>query len=98
MGKIIEIWRTPIDESIPTRFTVGQPPMPDSPPVKSIAFYETGAMGGAAYRGPCYVVTFLDTDVKRIVPSSTVVDIAYDTESSEKKKEKVEVPPLKEAV
>lgn len=80
---IIEIWRKVIVEDLPARFTVGQSPTDESPPVKSINFYETGAIGGKAYRGGCYVVQFEDSPMRRIIPSHCVVDILYEVPQKE---------------
>jgi hypothetical protein len=84
---IVEIWRHN-DLNLPVRFSVGDQPqfigadgnmitVADSPPVKSINFYETGAFGGKAYRGPCYVVQFESSPARRIIPIDDVKDILW---------------------
>lgn len=85
---IVEIWREEKISGFPVRFTAGsQPaylneegvlaPIEESPTVKAINFYETGAFKGAAYRGPCYVVQFEDSPARRIVPAKEVIDILW---------------------
>jgi hypothetical protein len=80
---IIEVWREATAEDLPVRFTVGQSPAAASPPVKSINFYETGAIGGKAYRGPCYVIQFEDSPMRRIIPAHCVVDVLYEVPQKE---------------
>lgn len=88
MPGIIEIWRSVQGVNIPVRFAVGEPPsVLDAegaldaivgPNVKSIKFYETGAIGGKAFRGSCFVVQFEESAVRRIIPAAVVVDVAYE--------------------
>jgi hypothetical protein len=95
MPRIIEIYRGSAELGIPVRFTVGFAPLmvngetaEDAPEVKSINFYETGAFKGQAYRGACYVVQFVDSDIRRIIPATDVIEIAYDSESEKIKSAK----------
>jgi len=92
MPKIIEIFReSKLD--LPTRFLIGQEITPNGPIVDSISFYETGAFGGKAYRGPCFVVAFRDSNIRRIIPAPQVIDIAW--ENDEKVKNiKLKVPEM----
>ena len=83
MARIIEIYREE-KAGLPTHFVVGAPVAADSPAVDSISFYETGAFGGKAFRGPCYVVAFKDTNVRRVVPAAQVVDIAWEGDEKQK--------------
>lgn len=76
---------------VPEVFVLGVAPE-NSPEVKEIKFYETGGFSGKAYRGRCYIVTFVDSTVKRLIPSECVIDIAIETA----KDEEVVVPPLPE--
>jgi len=96
MPRIIEVWRKSTT-GIPCRFVVGQRPMmrptdsgadallvevEDSPVVKAIKSYATGAFKGDAFVGPCLVVHFVDSDIRRIIPAHTVIDVAFDSETS----------------
>jgi len=85
---ILEIWRKTEVTGLPVKFTVDEPPsfvnengaleiIQESPPVKKINFYETGAFKGVAFRGPCYVVQFEDSNHRRIIPIKNVVDILF---------------------
>lgn len=77
----------------PMIFTVGEAPVDDSPLVKSIVLFDQGAYGENArgfatfkgYKGPCYLVSFVDSPAKRIIPAKTVVDVAVDSEPDKKK-------------
>lgn len=77
----------------PIIFTIGEAPVDDSPLVKSIVLFDQGAYGENArgfatfkgYKGPCYLVSFVDSPAKRIVPANTVVDVAIDSEPAKKK-------------
>jgi hypothetical protein len=97
--KIISIHRDTKELALPEVFTVGSVPTIDgeaiehNPPVKSIVFYETGAGNGKAYRGKCYLVSFADSNVKRVIPASSVVEIAYEADAEAKTKmKKAETP------
>lgn len=82
----------------PVIFTVGETPVEESPVVKSIVLFDQGAYGennrGFAtfkgYKGPCYLISFVDSPTKRIVPANTVVDLAIDSEPKKKEKEPTE--------
>ena len=102
---IVEIWRKPIGPGLPVCFTVGNTPqyigeennlisIIESPDVKSITFYETGAFQkaafGPAYHGPCYVIQFEDSNVRRIIPQVDVRDICW----ASAEKTKIETPAL----
>ena len=87
MTKIISITRDVKGLILPSEFTVGQVPgalplaagqVPEGPAVEKIKFYETGALSNS-YRGPCFVVTFENATVRRIVPAEDVADIAVET-------------------
>lgn len=89
--KILSIVRLGVDiPNFPTIFTVGNNPAVGTeligPAVKSINFYETGCNSGRVYRGPCYVISFEESNQKRVVPATNVIDIMYDTEAETKKK------------
>ena len=83
MARIIEIYRE-AKVGLPTQFVVGTAVVADSPVVDSISFYETGAFGGKAFRGPCYVVAFKDTNVRRVITAGQVVDIAWEGDEKQK--------------
>ncbi len=99
MPGIIEIWREGVELGVPVKFTVGEPPsiidggvlapVEDHPVVKNIK-HTHGAFGNAAYRGYCYIVTFVDSDVRRIIPDHKMVDIGYEVA----KKSEPETPAL----
>ena len=88
--KIISIHRDSGELSLPDVFIVGSVPIigdevvEHNPAVKSIVFYETGGGNGKGYRGPCYVVSFVDSHVKRIIPANTIKEIAYEAEKEKK--------------
>jgi hypothetical protein len=81
-----------VDQDEPT----AQEDSSDNPPVSAIKHYQTGAFKGDAYIGPCYVVRFKDCDVRRIIPASEVVDIAYNNDSPKPKTDGAVVPDLEE--
>jgi hypothetical protein len=99
-NKIIEIWRKETIPGLPVRFIVGSPPMfvgPDNgliaaegPAVSSII---TAVEIKGVYRGICYIVNFLESQTKRVIPAVDVADIAYE---KTKKKEGVDVPELED--
>lgn len=108
--KIISLTRTET-LGLPTNYVVGQTPVisgeepnADDPVVKSIVFFQEGAYSQTkaqtltfkAFLGPCYLVSFVDSPVKRIVPSEQVRDLAIDSEP-EKKAVKEEALNLVEA-
>lgn len=97
MNKIIEIWRKETVAGLPVRFIVGQPPSSiingvltaiEGPAVSSII---TTPEVKEVYRGLCYVVNFVESRTKRLIPAIDVADIAYE---KSKKKEGVDVPEL----
>ena len=98
MPGIVEIWRKGSEVGVPVKFTVGEPPatvdngtlqFAEGPTVKNIK-HAHGAFGNAAYRGFCFIVTFEDSAVRRIIPDHAVLDIAYEAA----KKEEPETPAL----
>ena len=95
MPRIIEIWRDSGGIDIPVKFTVGEVPQVlnengnlvgmegEAPPVVTrIKCYATGAVKGDAYVGPCFVIQFEDSDVRRIIPAHVVIDVGFDSEST----------------
>lgn len=85
---ILEIWRKMKMPGLPVVFTIGESPkflnddgiltpIEESPPVKNINFYETGAFKGQAYRGPCYVIAFEESNHRRIIPAVDAFDILF---------------------
>jgi hypothetical protein len=86
--KIISLMRkhTGVD-GVPNNFIVGFSPTEDSPPVKDIKFLETRV--AKIGNGPCYTIGFEGSNIKRFIPASEVVDIAYELD---KKNDKVELP------
>lgn len=95
--KIISIHRDPEGLDLPNAFIVGTvpiingTPVEDNPTVSKISFYETGCSQGQVYRGPCYVVSFTDSNIKRVIPVSTVAEIAYERSlATEPSKEEIE--------
>jgi hypothetical protein len=94
--KILEIIRKKHEVleggTFPFKFTVGESPVADSPAVKSIVLYDQGAYSSntsgnmvfKGYKGQCYLVSFVDSPFKRIIPANTVVDIAVDSEPDKK--------------
>ena len=100
MAKIISITRTTKGLTLPEEYTVGQipaiiPGQGDGPAVKEINFYETGAMKGL-YRGRCFVVTFEEATVKRIIPAEDVADIAAETAKDKPAEENIPALPEEE--
>ena len=96
--KIISIHRDAgdLEIDVPEIFTIGEvpqisdEPVDDNPVVESIKFYETGFAKGQAYRGPCYVVSFVNSHVKRIIPLDTVKEIAVEMDADKKKNAETE--------
>ena len=94
-----------LSDAYPLIFTVGEPPVEESPVVKSIVLFDQGAYGEntrglsifKGYKGACYLVSFVDSTTKRIVPAKTVVDIAVDSEPSTKTKAQVDTDATAEA-
>lgn len=83
---IIELWRKPVGPGLPICFTKGEEPkfvnaegnlvpIAESPPVKAINFYETGAF--KLHWGACFVIQFDDSPVRRVVFVEDVKEIAY---------------------
>ena len=73
-------------KEIPNEFTVGENVIVNGEVVKGlvvkdIKFWETGHNKGQNYRGKCYVVSFVDSDVKRIIPAEpeNIIEIAVET-------------------
>ena len=93
--KIISIHRniSDLEIDIPEIFTIGavpqvdDGPVDDNPVVESIKFYETGFAKGQAYRGPCYVISFVDSHIKRIIPADTIKEIAVEMDAEKNKKD-----------
>jgi hypothetical protein len=90
MSGIIELWRRESGDGLPTRFTVGNPPMlpsgtamPDAPIIRSIDFRETGAAFGKRMSGPVFCVSFEDSFVQRFVPEAEVIDVAWETKMAD---------------
>jgi len=84
---------------LPTNYIVGTVPTiegqetnADDPVVKSIVFFQEGAYSQTkaqlltfkAFLGPCYLVSFVDSPIKRIIPAEQVVDVAVDSEPEKK--------------
>jgi hypothetical protein len=97
MNKIIEIWRKETITGLPVRFIVGQAPSIiingvltaiEGPAVSSIT---TTPEVKEVYRGMCYIVNFVESKTKRLIPAGDVADIAYE---KSKKKEGADVPEL----
>jgi hypothetical protein len=92
MAGIIEIWRNDGGiAGLPVRFTVGNPPMmadgtpvEGAPIISDIDFRETGSMAGKRLEGQVFCVSFEDSFVQRFIPSTYVVDIAYETKKADK--------------
>jgi len=85
---VVEIWRRP-GAGLPVCYTRGEQPkfinsegalvpVEESPVIKSINFYETGAFAGKAFRGPCFVIQFEESNLRRIIPATDIKDIGYD--------------------
>jgi hypothetical protein len=88
--KIISILRKINGLDIPSEFTVGQPVsingQPAGPPVSCIKHFAFRYNGGKVYEGPCYVVEFEDSTVKRVIPvDDNVVEIVVETAKEEAK-------------
>jgi hypothetical protein len=89
--KIISIIRdNKITVDVPNEFTVGASPVINNdevgPAVSKIVFFETGYAKGQAFRGPCYVVSFEDSNVKRVIPANdNILEVAVELETSKKK-------------
>ena len=90
MSGIIEIWRRESGQSLPTRFTVGNPPMlpdgstvPEGPIVSSIVFRESGSFAGLRLTGPVFCISFEDSFVQRFIPEAEIIDAAYETKKAD---------------
>ncbi len=91
--KIISIHRD-TELQLPDVFTVGTVPMiegeavAENPAIKSIVFLETGVAGAfnGRDRGGCYLVEFIDSNVKRVIPADDVKEVAYESEKESKTK------------
>jgi hypothetical protein len=91
--KIQSILRNvPQGMDIPQSFVVGSAAVENGSPVKSIKFYETGAFSSKAFRGSCYVITYEASELKTIVPSSTIIDVSVDASSNKKQEQIPELP------
>ena len=88
--KIISIHRDVKEAALPEVLTVGSVPVIDgeavehNPPVKSIVFYETGV--SKVYRGRVFLVSFTNSNVKRVIPASSVIEVAYEADAENKTK------------
>lgn len=60
--------------------------------VSDINFYETGASGSKAYRGPCYVLSFANSNTRHVVPAAEVALVIYETEEANKTSPKKKKP------
>jgi hypothetical protein len=83
MSRIIELYREP-KAGLPHQIVVGAPVADGGAVVDSISFYETGAFGGKAFRGPCFIIAFRDSAVRRVIPASQILDIAWETDDKPK--------------
>ena len=90
MSGIIEIWRRESGIGLPTRFTVGNPPMlpdgepmPDAPIVKSVVSRESGSFAGLRLSQPVFCISFEDSFVQRFIPEGEVIDAAYETKKAD---------------
>lgn len=96
--KIISITRRMSFEKpghiIPSNFTVGEAPTEDSPAVEKIAAMRGGKLD--MFPDACYIVHFTKSKVRRIIPASEVIDIAYDTAKEEKNEVAAVAPELPE--
>ena len=87
MIKIIEIWRKEVIKGLPVGFTVGKQPttineddifLPIEGPVVSSIVSSMEGEKSKFYRGPCYIVSFAESQTKRCIPAGEVIDIAYE--------------------
>ena len=90
MSGIIEVWRRESGQNLPTRFTVGAPPMlpdgsemADSPPITSIVFRESGSFAGLRMTGAVFCISFEESFVQRFIPEREIIDAAYETRKSD---------------
>lgn len=88
---IVELWKKANVRGCPVLFKLDEPPqfinedgnlepISNHPPVKSINFYETGALGGKPYRGRCYVIQFQGSEaeaMRRIIPAKELSEILW---------------------
>ena len=86
MSGIIEIWRRKGPALLPVRFTVGTAPqmadgavVENAPPVKSISYRETNSFAGKRHAEKLFCISFEESNVQRFIPSSEVIEIAYET-------------------
>jgi hypothetical protein len=100
MIKIIEIWRKETIPGLPIGFTLKQKPvekdeagilLPIEGPVVSSIVSSMEGEKSKIYRGHCYIVSFAESQTKRVIPAGDVVDIAFE---DIKKEEPVDVPKL----
>jgi len=82
--KIISLSRNVAGLGIPDTFVIGAPPLNNGAPIEgpevtSIKFQETGYAKGQAYRGKCYIISFAESEIKRIVPANdNIIDVAVE--------------------
>ena len=88
--KIISISLRQVPIGMPQHFIVDQPPVfkyeangaignnmvPDCPAVSKIIF-PVIENPKRVYPDPCYIVSFVDSEVKRIIPVADVMDVCY---------------------
>lgn len=73
--------RKDISDLLPKDYLVGREVIIEEPTgvtVESIKFYETGYNSGRYYRGRCYVISFVGSAVKRVVPAEYVVEVVVE--------------------
>lgn len=88
---------------LPTTYVVGQIPfVTDTEPnenealVKSIVFFQNGAYSQTkeqtvtfkGFLGPCYLISFMDSPIKRVIPAEQMVDLAIDSEPGKREAKK----------
>ncbi|HLD89505.1 MAG TPA: hypothetical protein VI911_00540 [Patescibacteria group bacterium] len=90
--KIISISLKNVPQGMPQHFIVDQPPIfkynangttggnlvPDCPAVNKITFPAIDNPK-RVYPDPCYIVSFVDSEIKRIIPVAEVIDVCYTT-------------------
>ncbi len=91
MSRIISISRKTGSVQIPDTFILGQPPimggnpLPDSPLVSAIKYFESSPPYVREYNGPLFIIEFEDSTIKRLIPKETALDIAVETKKVEDK-------------
>jgi hypothetical protein len=89
MAKILSLLRE-VEGGEPAIFEIGKAVEDDGLPVSKIQFKRDAALG--AYRGPCYLVYYGDSDRRTVIPAGRVIDLMVDEQT--KKKEEEVIPPL----